>query len=66
MKNLPEVNQRCCLEESGLWLENVDQGHLVLASGKPVLQEGDVLELCRAFPILEVIVQMGATTKVLL
>ena len=34
-----EVNQRCWLEESGQWLENVDQTHLVLASGKPVLQQ---------------------------
>ena len=34
-----EVNQRCCLEERGQWLENVDRTHLViLASGKPVLQ----------------------------
>ena len=34
-----EVNQRRCLEESGLWLENVDRTHLVLASTKPVLQK---------------------------
>ena len=27
-----EVNQRHCVEESGPWLENVDQTHLVLAS----------------------------------
>ena len=27
-----EVNQQRCLEESGQWLENVDQTHLVLAS----------------------------------
>ena len=37
--NITEVNQRHCLEESGQWLENVDQTHLVLASGKPVLQK---------------------------
>ena len=37
--NLAEVNQQCWLEESGQWLENVDQTHLVLASGKPVLQK---------------------------
>ena len=30
------VNQRRWLEESGHWLENVDQNHLVLASGKAV------------------------------
>ena len=28
-----EVIQRHCLEESGQWLENVDQTHLVLVSG---------------------------------
>ena len=33
------VNQRRRLEESGQWLENVDQTHLDLASGKPVLQK---------------------------
>ena len=26
-----EVNQRRCLEESGQWLDNVDQTHLILA-----------------------------------
>ena len=31
--------QRHCLEESGQWLENADQTHLVLASGKLVLQK---------------------------
>ena len=34
-----EVNQRQWLEESGQWLENVDQTNFVLASGKPVLQK---------------------------
>ena len=34
-----EVNQKLCLRESGQWLENVDQSHLVLASGKLVLQK---------------------------
>ena len=29
--NVAEVNQRLCLEESGLWLDNVDLTHLVLA-----------------------------------
>ena len=37
--NVAEVNQLCWLEESGQWLENVDQTYLVLASGKPVLQK---------------------------
>ena len=32
--DVAEVNQRHCLEESGLWLENVDRTHLVLTSGK--------------------------------
>ena len=39
MINVAEVNQRRWLEESGQWLENVDQTHLVLDSGKPVLQK---------------------------
>ena len=32
--NVAEVNQQCYLEESGQWIENVDQTHLVLDSGK--------------------------------
>ena len=36
-----EVNQWHWLEESGQWFENVDPTHLVLASGKPVLQKND-------------------------
>ena len=39
MIDVAEVNQQRWLEESGLWLENVDQIHLVLASGKPALQK---------------------------
>ena len=31
--DVAEVNKGGCLKESGLWLENVDQTHLVLASG---------------------------------
>ena len=30
--DVAEVNQWCCLEESGQWPENADQTHLVLAS----------------------------------
>ena len=37
--DVAEVYQRRCLEESGQWLENVARTHLVLASGKPVLQK---------------------------
>ena len=37
--NFAEVNQLCWLEDSGQRLENVDRTHLVLASGKPVLQK---------------------------
>ena len=37
--NVAEVDQQRCLEESGQWLENVDQSHLVLASGNLVLQK---------------------------
>ena len=36
---LVRVNQLRCLENSGQRLENVDQTHLVLASGKLVLQK---------------------------
>ena len=32
--HVSEVNERHWLEESGLWLENVDNAHLVLASRK--------------------------------
>ena len=35
--NIAEVNQHGWLDKSGHWLENVDQNHLVLASGEPVL-----------------------------
>ena len=34
-----EVYQGPCVEKSGQYLENVDQTHLVLASGKRVLQK---------------------------
>ena len=34
-----DVNQQRWFEKSGQWLENVDWTHLVLASGKPVLQK---------------------------
>ena len=37
--SVAEVNQQHCLEESGQWLENVDQTHQVLASSKQVLQK---------------------------
>ena len=37
--DVAEVNQWCCLEKSGQWLENVDQNHPVLASGKLVLKK---------------------------
>ena len=37
--DVAEVDQRRWLEESRQWLENVDQTHLVLASGKRVLQK---------------------------
>ena len=37
--NFNEVYQRRCLEESGQWLENVDQTQLDLTSGKPLIQK---------------------------
>ena len=33
------VNQGLWLKESGQWVGNVDQTHLVVASGQPVLQK---------------------------
>ena len=40
--DIAEVNQWPCLEESGQWLENVDQTHLVVASGKLVLKKEEI------------------------
>ena len=37
--DIAEVNQWRCLEVSRQWLENVDWNHLVLTSGKLVLQK---------------------------
>ena len=37
--DVAEVSQRRCLEKSEQWLENVDRTHLVLGSGKLVLQK---------------------------
>ena len=37
--NVAEVNQQSCFEEKGQWLDDVDKAHLVLASGKLVLQK---------------------------
>ena len=39
MINVAEVTQWCCLEARGQWLENIDETHLVLTSGKLVLQK---------------------------
>ena len=39
MVNVSEVNQRHCFEESGQWLKNENRTHLVLVSGKQVLQK---------------------------
>ena len=44
--DVAEVNQWCWLEESEQWLENVDRAHLVLVSGKLVLQK-DWVQLAR-------------------
>ena len=40
--DVAKVNLRRCFEKSGQWLENVDRTHLVLASGKTVLQKSFV------------------------
>ena len=37
--DVAQVNQGRCLEESVQWLENVERTHLVLDSGKLVLQK---------------------------
>ena len=37
--DIAKVNVPLWLEESGQWLENADPTHLVLASGKSVLQK---------------------------
>ena len=37
--DVAEFNQWRWLEETGQWLENVDQIHPVLANGKPILQK---------------------------
>ena len=37
--DVAEFNQWRWFEEKRLWLENVDQTHLVPTSGKPVLQK---------------------------
>ena len=39
-----EANQKRSLEESRQWLQTVDQTHLVLASGKQILQK-DITKL---------------------
>ena len=43
------------LEESGQWLENVEQTHLVLAGGKPALQ-------IKVFSVNKVLSRSGTTT----
>ena len=37
--NIAKVHQQCCLDESGQWRENVDQTHLVMASGNLKLRK---------------------------
>ena len=49
---MAEVNQWCCLEESGKLLENVDQTHIVPASGKLVLKKKISINCAEiAFPV---------------
>ena len=43
--NVAEFNPWHWLEESGQWLENVDQTHIVLPNGKPVAQQNIIGEL---------------------
>ena len=44
--DVAEVHERCCWVESEQWLENVDQTHLVAASGKLVLQISPLTDIC--------------------
>ena len=48
-----EVNQLRWLEESGQWLENVDQTHLILASGKSVLKKLPMRKKVKKFETLQ-------------
>ena len=47
-----EVNQWCCLKESGQRLENVDQTHPILASNKQVPQKNGEFLLCVRKPVM--------------
>ena len=42
--DVAEKNQQRCLEESELWLENVNQAHLVLARGKLLIQKATMVK----------------------
>ena len=44
--DVAEFNQWRWLEETGQWLENVDQIHPVLANGKPILQKKTEIGVC--------------------
>ena len=39
MIDVAKINHQHWIAESGKWLENGDQTHVVLASGKPVVQK---------------------------
>ena len=45
MRKYYQCHRRRWLEESGQWLENVDQTHLILVSGKLVLQKLAMLKI---------------------
>ena len=51
------IGQRRCLEESGQWIENVDRSHLVLASGRLVLQK------CPSLSCLKLVDSAKSETK---
>ena len=43
--DVAEIYRRGWFEESEQWLENIDKTHLVLASGKLLLQEMLVIQI---------------------
>ena len=68
--NVAEVNQRRCWDESGQWLENVDQTNLALASGKLVLQKNLAwqinLDLCEFHFVVNINVKIKSFHEALI
>ena len=60
--DVAEVNPWRCLEESGQWLGNFDPTHLVLASGKLLLQKILYKEKSSALPMRFELLEMALDT----